>query len=238
MSFTIDKGILGLVGVAFGLRVFDSSKSIPIRAGYGLVAWDLVSAAMNGDTATDLEPASVGALTVQERGLTPLNFVPHTVRTIEERVDLIHRQMLHGVKDPSIYALARKTLVENNVPAKDSRAEIEAMFWLVKNRVRYTWDPLDYDAFQTPRKTLELKTGDCDDGVSLLGALLRSIGHKVRTRVVHTKGFDTWNHIYLLALLPDENRWMPLDFTVDQSPGWEVPSSAMLAKPRDFDVVG
>jgi hypothetical protein len=125
-------------------------------------------------------------------------------------------------------------VVHNCVPEKDAKKEAEALFYEVQKRVRYTWDPTDYDAFQTPAKTLALRAGDCDDAVSLLGALLRSVGHKVRTRVVQTKGQSTWNHIYLLVNI--NGQWMPLDTTVKQPPGWEVPPDLVVRK-QDFDVV-
>ena len=72
--------------------------------------------------------------------------------------------------------------------------------------------------------------------VGLLGAMLRSVGHQVRSRIVQTQGFDTWNHIYLVAKHPQTGEWVSLDPTVDKPAGWEVPENHVIRK-KDFDVV-
>lgn len=141
-------------------------------------------------------------------------------------------------------------VVHNCVPEKDHVAEATAIYDTVRARVRYVWDPTDYDAFQSAVKTLALKSGDCDDYCILLGALLRSLGHKVRSRIVQTKESDTWNHIYLLVQVqgwrnhpknpnkgsPSATDWMPLDASVKKFAGWEVPDN-MVTRKQDFDVV-
>ena len=151
----------------------------------------------------------------------------------------MHQQMIAGTKDPKVYSLAREVLSRKSgdswsVAEKDHKGEVTALFNEVRKRVRYTWDPTDYDAFQTPARTLEMGTADCDDGTSLLGALCRSVGHQVRSRIVQTKGAPTWNHIYLIAKVG--STWMPLDPSVDKPAGWEVPRE-MVLKMKDFDVV-
>jgi hypothetical protein len=71
---------------------------------------------------------------------------------------------------------------------------------------------------------------NCDDQVILLGAMLRSVGKHVRSVVVQTKGYGTYNHIYAATQLPDSGQWMPLDPTVDRPAGWEVPGETVIAK--------
>lgn len=233
--------ISGLLGAAFGVQALDEEKAWWARLAYAGVAFDLLrrawaepQARLAGGVADASRPLT------SNKPLTPLNFQRDTVDSLDERVARIHDQMIAGTADPKVYALARAVLSRKCgdtwcVPEKDSLAEIRAVFAEVRSRVRYTWDPVDYDAFQTPGKTLELGTGDCDDEVALLGAMLRSIGYKVRSRVVWTKGFATWNHIYLLVQLPT-GEWMALDATVNKPAGWEVPKSLWLHEPRDFDV--
>lgn len=224
-----------LIGVAFGTKVFDTRKPLWARIAYGAVAFDMVSMAFASE-----KPALLGDSEEPREGRkVPLNFKEVRVRSIQERVALVHQQLLHGTRDPKVYGLAREILTRKCgddwcVPEKAHRKEAEALFAEVRKRVRYTWDPTDYDAFQTPAKTLALRAGDCDDAVSLLGAMLRSVGHKVRTRIVQTKGSDTWNHIYLLTHV--DGQWMPLDPTVKNPPGWEVPAGYVIRK-QDFDVV-
>ena len=235
----LKRAVTGLLGAAFGFQALDDEKEWWGRLGYGLVAFDLVRRALN-PTAGKLAGSPERALSDGGRPSAPLSFQPARVNSLDERVARIHEQMLTGVKDPKVYSLARTVLTRKCgdswcVPEKDSLAEIRAVFSEVRTRVRYTWDPVTYDAFQTPQRTLELAAGDCDDMVSLLGAMLMSIGYTVRSRVVWTKGFSTWNHIYLLVQLPS-GEWMALDATVDQPAGWEVPKDIMLKEPRDFAV--
>jgi len=250
----------GLIGAAFGLKIFDAKKPLWARVAYGAVSFDLVTMALKpavehpllGDPKARLADArskldskfpaqhrtTTGpAVSVLHR--TETKFVEKRVRTIQERVAHVHLQMIQGTRDPKIYTLAREIVAKKCgdgfcIPEKDAKAEITALFDEVRKRVRYTWDPTDYDAFQTPSKTLALKAGDCDDYVSLLGALCRTIGHQVRSRIVQTKGESTWNHIYLMAKVGDG--WMPLDASMKQPAGWEVPKSAVIRK-QDFDVV-
>lgn len=234
--------ISGLLGAAFGFQALDEEKEWWARLAYAGVGFDLLRRAWTEPQtklAGGVSDAGSRAMT-SGKPLAQLNFQRETVDSIDERVARIHDQMISGTADPKVYALARAVLSRKCgdsfcVPEKDSLAEIRAVFAEVRSRIRYTWDPVDYDAFQTPGKTLELATGDCDDMVSLLGAMLRSIGYKVRSRVVWTKGFSTWNHIYLLVQLPT-GEWMALDATVDKPAGWEVPKTLWLHEPKDFDV--
>jgi transglutaminase-like putative cysteine protease len=223
------------LSAAIGSKAFDERKPWWARIAYGAVAYDIAKTAFAQKPLFGL-PEKV---TKSSARRVPLRFKEFRVRTIQDRVALVHQQMIQGTRDPKIYALAREVLTRKCgddwcVPEKDAKKEAEALFYEVQKRVRYTWDPTDYDAFQTPEKTLALRAGDCDDAVSLLGALLRSVGHKVRTRVVQTKGQTTWNHIYLLVNI--NGQWMPLDTTVKQPPGWEVPPELVVRK-QDFDVV-
>lgn len=229
----------GLIGAAFGLKVFDENKALWARVAYGVVAFDLIKTAMAQEGHLFGEKANTKLADAGTASKPPLKFQERRVKTIQERVAYVHQQMIAGTRDPKIYALAREVLTrkcgdEWCLPEKDHKAEVTALFNEVRKRVRYTWDPTDYDAFQTPAKTLQLRAGDCDDYVSLLGALCRSVGHKVRSRIVQTQGSDTWNHIYLAVNI--NGQWMPLDPSVKQPAGWEVPQNLVIRK-QDFDVV-
>ncbi len=76
-------------------------------------------------------------------------------------------------------------------------------------------------------------TSQCDDGVVLLGAMLRSVGYPVKLRVVQDKGSSTWSHIYLLIGIPPTgpSKWVPLDWSVVpfKPAGWEAPGAAQTA---------
>lgn len=243
----LDKVIGLALGAAFGARVLDERKAAWARIAYGAVAADLISSALsNGGPVPGLGKAPYGPQksaageAAQGGAKQPLNFEERRVKTIEQRVAFVHEQMVKGTRDPVVYALAREVLSRKGphgewvVREKDNWGEVQALFWEVRKRVRYTWDPTDYDAFQTPRKTLALKAGDCDDQVALLGALCRTVGYKVRSRIVQTQGETNWNHIYLAVEVPGKG-WTPLDPTVAQPPGWEVPAKFIIRK-QDFAV--
>ena len=147
-----DKIVGSLIGAAFALRAADGSKSAPVRIGYGIVGYDVLSSVL-----AELKlrsPAAVGRVDLKQPK-TQLKFQPATARTIAERVNFIHTQMLAGVKDPKIYALAREVLTRRCgndwcVKEKDAVAEITAIFNEVRSKVRYTLDPQTFDAFATP----------------------------------------------------------------------------------------
>lgn len=241
--------IIGIaVGAALGARALDDRKPLWARIAYGAVGFDLISGALRTGQLGDggvgrapVGPQKSAAGKNVESGV-PLNFEERRVKSIDQRVAFVHEQMVKGTRDPLVYQLARKVLGRKvggedgdwEVPEKDNWAEAQTLFKEVRKRVRYTWDPTDYDAFQTPRKTLALKAGDCDDQVALLGAMLRSIGLQVRSRIVQTKGESNWNHIYLTVNIPGKG-WIPLDPTVNQPPGWEVPAPLIIRK-QDFAV--
>lgn len=242
MSTPFERIAAGLIGAAFGLKIFDEKKPLWARVAYGAVSFDLLSAAVKpaeehilfGDPKQRLADAGAQASKAGASVKKATTFVEKRVKSIQERVAYVHKQMIQGTRDPKIYTLAREILVQKKVPEKDNKAEAVALFNEVRSRVRYTWDPTDYDAFQTPSKTLALQTGDCDDYVSLLGALCRSVGLEVRSRIVQTKGNSSWNHIYLMVKIG--SGWMPLDASMKEPAGWEVPANLIIRK-QDFDVV-
>lgn len=245
---SLDQVIQALMGVAFGARALDSRRPVWARAAYGAVGVDLLHSAYQGQPILPSDPLGrtvEGKVTRTATGETtvPLKFDAVKLRTndIAERVAYIHKQAVHGTRDPQVYSLARAAVSKRCgdgwcIPERDHRGEATALFNEVRARVRYTFDPTDYDAFQIPAKTLALRTGDCDDQVALLGAMLRSIGLQVQSRVVHTQGFPTYNHIYLRCQIPESKQWMALDCTVDKPAGWEVPASSMVRPPRDFPI--
>lgn len=239
MDFAPDQLAKLLIGAGFSMYAFDKSKPWWARLGYGAVgAYTLYSGYKN----TPL----LGATGPQKSGLTmdsgtPLKFQEVRVKTITERVAKLHEQMAKGVRDPAVYKLAREILSKKCgsswcVPEHDHAGECVALFNAVRERVRYTLDPTFFDAFQNPKKTLELKTGDCDDETSLLGAMLLSTGFSVKSRVVQTVGQTSWNHIYIMAIKsPEMPNWMALDLAVSQPAGWEVPAKLVIKK-KDFEV--
>lgn len=94
----------------------------------------------------------------------------------------------------------------------------------VQARIRYV---NEYpEVFQSPRRTWELRAGDCDDFTSLTGSLIESLG--IPTEVVGMKmpgpggrGKPAWRHVFIRALIdgPGGRRLpMPLDGTLRNTP--------------------
>lgn len=239
MAF-FDQAAMGFLGAALVTKVTDANIPMVLRAAYAVVGGDMVYRAVakgNPSGSNRLlgapEPARIRST---------LKFEPRKARTIAERVSFIHEQALRGVRDPVVYELARKTLSRKCggtwcTPERDSRGEIDAIFGEVRSRVRYTLDPVTYDGFATPGKTLQLGAGDCDDSTSLLIAMLMSVGYECQSRVVWTKGSATYNHIFVRVKLPT-GEWLPLDPSVDKPAGWEVSTSMYAGPARDFPVKG
>ena len=125
------------------------------------------------------------------------------------------------------------------VPEKDCWAEVCWLFEAIRNprskyAVRYTRDMMLADTFTAAERTM-LKThgGDCDDYVVLLGAMLMSVGHPVRIRVIQTQDKSSWSHVYLITPNRfDDPRaeWKAVDCSVSKPCGWEAPGAAEVAR--------
>jgi len=109
------------------------------------------------------------------------------------------------------------------VPGKDFRGEIDRIFVWVRDNIRYTRDVRGVETVQTPEKTLEYSQGDCDDQVTLLSALLETIGVETRFKAV---GFQPgrYQHVYLEARDETTGEWVGLDPTEQVPMGWAPPN--------------
>lgn len=152
--------------------------------------------------------------------------------TIDDRIGRLEGEIDAGKRDANIHSLAasilgRKSGGQWTVAERDWEGEIEAMFNYVRDNVRYTRDTTGVEVFRSPRRTLQLKIGDCDDLTILLGSLLQAVGYPVRVRVIGLRGTGTFQHVYLLAGTPphDPKKWIPLDPSRPEGPGWEYPKS-------------
>lgn len=170
-----------------------------------------------------------------------------SIATLDERVKAIRGRITLGMKDPEIYALARKITSATNsdgswvVKEKDNLAEARLIFGWVRRNVRYTSDTYQVDTFATPRVTLKVKSGDCDDFTTVLACLYLSIGIPVQLVVVATKNgarvvdgvmLPNPDHIYIEIGLPRgaPEKWIPVDGSVNMPFGWGVPDAAIVKK--------
>ena len=122
------------------------------------------------------------------------------------------------------------------IPPRDWRGEIGRLFEFVRDRITYRLDPVDAERVQDPVATLEIGSGDCDDLVVLLAALLGSLGYWSRFVAQTADGvqyrllqMDTrFDHVYVEVETP--HGWLALDPTADghgvirAAPGWRNPT--------------
>lgn len=112
-------------------------------------------------------------------------------------------------KDPGIWKLSRQIVL--TVPAKDFRGQVDRTFHWVKQHIRYVNDVRDVETLATPKATLDVASGDCDDMATLLASLLESIGHPTRFVAL---GFNDDNFSHVLTETRLGSKWLSLDPTV------------------------
>ena len=121
--------------------------------------------------------------------------------------------------DPAVYGLARSLI--QKVPQKSWRGEADALFYFVRDGIRSVKDPVGAEAVQLPTITLEIKSGDCDDKVTLLSSLLESIGHPTRFCAVKVDGGTRYSHVFLQTKVG--KRWVSMETTEPWPPGQQSP---------------
>lgn len=170
------------------------------------------------------------------------------VKSIEERVPEIVRLVRLGKRDPLVQLAVAKVINERCgsdwcIREKDHPGEIKAIFAWVRQQARYMSDPRGVDTFRSPRRTLfQYHGGDCDDLsaalCAMLAATLESVGFETKLRVVALKPNPpkAYSHILVLCGLPQRNptKWVALDPSVGQPPGW-YPKDRVSGH-KDFDI--
>lgn len=155
--------------------------------------------------------------------------VPHVLASLPEGVDGIRQTLKYMVKfartyshDLDVVTQARNILAAARVPEKDFSGEITALQNWVRDRIRYVRDPITAEMVQTPKRTLQVVTGDCDDKATLLAALLGSIGFATRFLAI---GIDGGPYSHVLVEVRLGTRWIPLETILANAyPGWLPPN--------------
>ena len=132
----------------------------------------------------------------------------------------MRRLSIAGGKDPTVRAAALAVLRAAGVAAHDALAEASALFQFVRDRIRFTRDPVGVEWLQAPRHTLTLLAGDCDDMATLLAAMLRTVGIPARFRAVALEpNSNRYSHVYVVASVKGQD--LPLDpIYRDNMPGF------------------
>lgn len=191
---------------------------------------------------------------VLKDGVRNIRFYP--AGDISQRVGYIAAQIRKDAEDKTVVTEARSLLsgkcaverggVDWCIQPKHWKEEIYQLFNAVTNpnskiAMRYTRDPLKYDAFGSSALHRRLPAGDCDDMVIRLGALLMAVGYPIKCRVVAPAGQPgQWAHIYLAVGnepgSEEASKWFAVDPTEPQNGCfWEVPDRLISTK-RDFPV--
>jgi len=151
-----------------------------------------------------------------------LRQIPDGVAGTDATVAEMNRLVQEGLRSGQVRFTALEIIQEAGVEARDWAGEIQAIFDWVTDNIRYTKDPYELETVHSPDAILELRAGDCDDQSIILAALLQSLGHKTRFKVIASRNAQVFNHVYIEVYLDGE--WIPLDAT-NPTPlvGWESP---------------
>jgi transglutaminase-like putative cysteine protease len=135
-----------------------------------------------------------------------------TAITLREMVKLA-RQFR---RDPGVMQVARDLV--KDLPQYDRIGEVKALHAFVRDSIRYTNDPANTELLQTPKATLEMQTGDCDDKSTLLASLLQSIGMPARFVALGFTPQKAYSHV--LVETRNGKGWMPLETIKPVEAGW------------------
>jgi len=132
---------------------------------------------------TDTVPAGMGRIegSTKKNGMTLTHH--RGSMTIDKRIAIMHDLVWQGVQDPEMRKLALS--ITQHCQARDGRCEAKAVYDWVRKNARYTGDvapvkmgangPLEaVDLYQTAKRTIEFRGGDCLPA----GTLLLAEGHR------------------------------------------------------------
>lgn len=113
---------------------------------------------------------------------------------------------------PEIKQVADK-IVTLSCPQTHKICNAKAIFYFVRDNLKYVNDPLFMEYYKTPQEVLKSSSADCDDFSILTASLLQSIGFQ--TRFVFVPG-----HVYIQVKIreakssyKEEGDWINLDPT-------------------------
>lgn len=144
--------------------------------------------------------------------------LPDGVPGIRQTLKIMCKLQREWRKDPGIRELAARLV--RNLPQGDKSGSVRQLHAFVRDHIRYTNDIEGVETIQTPRATLELEIGDCDDKSVLLGSLLGAIGLKVRFVALGFGPVENYSHVlpqvrlgrgwyYLETIKPVPAGWSP-----------------------------
>lgn len=154
-----------------------------------------------------------------------LQALPDGVEGIIATLNAMVRMTRTYKKDVGIITLARQLIdyAPGSANEKNYSDFVRILQHFVRDQIRYVRDPHNGpEMVQTPPRTLQIRTGDCDDKSVLLASLLASIGLPTRFTAL---GFNDGPLSHVLAEVRLGTSWIPLETILDGiEPGWFPPN--------------
>jgi len=147
-----------------------------------------------------------------------LQAIPNGPRGINMTLRAMSRFVKEAKRQYPIRELALSLV--RDLPSKDWRGQIHALHQYVRDDIRYVRDIRGIETLATPKITLEIGQGDCDDKATLLAALLESIGHPTRFVAL---AFSPGKFAHVLVETKVGKIWVPLETTENVNVGWSPP---------------
>lgn len=153
-----------------------------------------------------------------------LGSLPPGVDGIKATLKWMVRLARAGKVDTGVNTLAKQ--LTQHLRGKDYAGEVRVLQHFVRDRIRYVRDARDVETVQTPQRTLEVGSGDCDDKATLLAALLETIGHRTRFLAM---GFDGESYSHVIVETKLARTWLPLETILPgKEPGWSPANPTRL----------
>lgn len=148
-----------------------------------------------------------------------LGLLPSGPAGIAATLKIMVRLARQYKKDVGVREVAAR--IVRDLPQYDALGEIRALHAFVRDCIRYTGDIRGVETLQTPRATLEMAVGDCDDKSLLLATLLLTINRPARFVAIGMNGGDL-SHV--LVEVRHGAGWLPLETIRPVEVGWTPPN--------------
>ena len=163
-------------------------------------------------------------------------YAPVAVKRIEDRIQRIFRAVTLGVIDPAARVLVTEGV--RGCAGRDEWCEVSSGYDVLRELIQYRNDPSGLDLFQTMRRSIETRAGDCGSFTSAFDTWLSILGYPCGACVI-AQGAD-WDHVYAIGMVPRGGRLgkTPKRVAFDLSepgvpPGWE-PQSWRYRRKQDY----
>lgn len=169
------------------------------------------------------EPTTVVSLDEVQSFLSegPKNsFTPHG----PDDVKLVLSETRDSIKSIANFVAA------NACKKADRVCQSRALFYFVRDNIRYVPDEKFHDRLENPLVTLKTGGADCEDMAVLLLALQKAIGNEVRLAFIP-------GHAFAQIKIPDyKDKWLNLEATCKSCSFNELPESSVLARKTYYEL--